>query len=111
MRTLNTTLSLFTNANEFELLEVSRRKQFIDGEATDVFDSIYKILLNYEPVEIRVHDDGAIAEKADVVNSYRQQGNPLLISFEDCQISVSPKTQYELRIYGTAKKAILTKVK
>ncbi|CAM3630049.1 hypothetical protein [Erysipelothrix anatis] len=111
MRRLNTTLSLFTNANEFELLEVSRRKQFIDGEATDVFDSIYKILLNYEPVEIRVHDDGAIADKADVVNSYRQQGNPLLISFEDCQISVSPKTQYELRIYGTANKATLVKAK
>lgn len=108
MRVLNTTLESFTNFTEFELLEVSRRKQFKDGKAVEIFDTVYKVLINYEPVEIRVHDDGSIAEKADTVNSYRQLGEPLLISFENCQISISPKSQYELMIRETAQRAILT---
>lgn len=74
---LNTTLDLFTSETEFNLLEISRQKQFKE----------------WEPTEVRVHYDGTTEDKADVGNSYRQQGNPLLITFEDCQNSISPKSQ------------------
>ena len=107
MRNITIALESYTNTKEFELLEVSRRKQYVDGEATDNFDTVYKVLINYEPTEIRVSDDGKIMQDADKVHDYVQGGVPLRVSFEKCKIMVSPKSQYELAVRGSAVKAII----
>ncbi|AGN24529.1 hypothetical protein K0810_06330 [Erysipelothrix rhusiopathiae] len=108
MRNITSTLESYTSLSHFELLEVSRRKQYIGGEATDTFDTVYKALINYEPTEIRVEDDGKIMQDASKVISYVQAGTPLKVSFEDCLITISPKSQYELGIRGVASKATIT---
>lgn len=74
MRNMVINLEAFTNYEEFELLDVSRRKQFKNGEATDIFDTVYQTLINYEPIDIRISDDGAIAEQVDLVRARRQSG-------------------------------------
>lgn len=108
MKKMTINLEAFTKYEEFELLDVSRRKQYKDGEATENFDTVYQTLINYEPIDIRINDDGAIAEQADLVRASRQDGEPLLISFDNCLITVSPKSQYELAVRGTAQKATLS---
>lgn len=108
MRNITSTLESFTQVNTFELLEVSQRKQYINGEATDTMDTVYKVLINYEPTEIRIADDGGICKDAHKVLAYVQAGTPLKVSFENCMITIYPKSQYELAVRGTASKAIVT---
>lgn len=65
-------------------MEVSRRKQYKDGEVTDSFDTVYKVLINYEPIEIKVDDNGSIIKQSDAVIAYKEAGTPLKVSFENC---------------------------
>lgn len=107
MRNITIALESYTSIKEFELLEVSRRKQYVDGEATDSFDTVYKVLINYEPTEVRIADDGKIMQRADEILEYVQGGVPLKVSFEKCKVTISPKSQYELAIRGNATKATI----
>lgn len=111
MRNLNINLKSYSQSNSFDLLEVTQRKKFINGEVSNEYDTVYKVLINYEPIEIKVNDDGAITREAETVAAYKQSGTPLKATFENCQIIISPKNQYELMIRGTAEKAIVAKPK
>lgn len=104
MRNITIALESYTTIKEFELLEVSRRKQYVDGEATDNFDTVYKVLINFEPTEVRVDDDGKVMQRADEIHDFVQGGVPLRVTFEKCKLTISPKSQYELAIRGNAVK-------
>lgn len=111
MKKIMVNLKVFTQNNSFDLLEVSQRKRFINGEASTEYDTVYKVLINFEPIEIKINDDGAIMNEAETVTAYKQSGTPLKASFDNCLISISPKNQYELMVRGTADKATVTKPK
>lgn len=103
MRNLTLPLENYTVNDEFELLEVSRRRQYLNGEPTETFDTVYKVLISYEPIEVRIADEGSPVS-AEKVLAYTQAGQPLKVSFEGGMISISPKSQYELSVRGTASK-------
>lgn len=108
MRNLQISLSSYCTSNEFELLEVSRRRRYRDGEPIEKYDTVYKALINYEPTEIKIEGETDILQEADKVIAYVQAGRPLKVVFTDCSITVFPKSQYELAIRGTASKADVT---
>lgn len=111
MRNLTINLKAFSQSNSFDLLEVSQRKRFINGEASNEYDTVYKVLINFEPIEIKINDGGGIMSEAETVTAYKQSGTPLKASFDNCLISISPKNQYELMVRGTAEKASVVKPK
>ena len=111
MRNLSINLKAFSQSNSFDLLEVSQRKRFINGEVSNEYDTVYKVLINYEPIEIKVNDGGSIMSEVETVNAYKQTGTPLKVSFDNCLILITPKNQYELMVRGTADKATVTKPK
>lgn len=111
MRNMTINLQALSLNTSFDLLEVSLRKRYINGEVTDDFDTVYKALVNYEPIEIKVNENGANFQDSDSVIAHKHAGSPLKVSFENCIISVSPKSQYELMIRGTADKANVAKPK
>lgn len=111
MRSMTINLENLSQQQSFDLLEVSQRRKYINGEPSEENDTVYKVLINYEPIEIKINDSGAIVQEAETVETYKQAGTPLKVTFEKCTITVSPKNQYELMIRGTASKATVTKPK
>ncbi|MDH6603729.1 hypothetical protein OKW23_000870 [Bacilli bacterium PM5-9] len=104
---INLQLSRYTNEKEFPLIDVVRKPEYQNGEPTGKFYSSYSTPINYEMTEIRVDDDGELAKEAEKIQAFAQSGEPLKVSFENCIITISSKTQYELAVRGTASKATI----
>ncbi|MDL2212165.1 hypothetical protein LJB88_04745 [Erysipelotrichaceae bacterium OttesenSCG-928-M19] len=107
MNKLNLSLNRYTKQTELQLIDVLRKQLYENGEPTGRFYTSYLTPINYEMTEIRIDDDGEIAKEVDKIQAYAQNGEPLKVSFENCIITISPKSQYELSVRGTASKATI----
>jgi hypothetical protein len=101
MRNLTLPLEIYSQNKEFDLLEVSRKRHYEGGEVTDKFYTSYKTLINYEPTEVRIEDEGSPVSPEKVL-AFMQAGQPLKVSFDNAMITINPKSQYELSVRGTA---------
>lgn len=76
----------------------------VTGEKTSNLESCYTILYGYDKIDIKVADDGRAVATAQV-QSAADTGNPIQVSFNDLEVIIRPKTQWEIKVSGRASKA------
>lgn len=92
------------------VIDVRRRNRYVDGAKTDIFETVYTILRDYEQIEVAVEDDGKIASQEQVRNA-ADAGTPIVLLFHNLEISVRSKSQWEIQASGRASQATIAKSK
>ena len=106
MKKVTIPLSAYSNQPTYTLIEAARRTVYVDGQATSDKVTAYTVLIRYQPVEIRVADDGNIVDPADVTRRV-EAGNPMQVALEGCLLTINPVSQYALTMRGTADKLVV----
>lgn len=106
MKRVQLSLSAYCGQNTFPLIECARRKVYEKGQPTDDEVSVYTALIKYQPIEIRIGDDGKSIDAAEVIKRV-EAGNPIQVSFENCILTVLPVSEYAIKMGGTADKVIV----
>lgn len=94
----------------YPVIEFRRKSRYINGERSNMVDSGYTILFNYEKVVITVEDDGTITTQAQIKEA-ADAGTPIEMFFKDLEITIRPKTQWEIQASGRASQAAIAKSK
>lgn len=94
----------------FPVIEFRRKARYINGEKTNILDSGYTILNNYEQIVITVEDDGT-AVTQEQIKAAADAGTPIEMFFKDVAISIRPKNQWEIQASGRASQASIAKSK
>lgn len=78
----------------------------VTGTKTSNLESCYSILYGYDKIDIKVADDGR-AITAEQIQSAADAGTPIQVLFNDLEVTVRPKTQWEIKVSGRASKAVV----
>ena len=80
----------------YPVIEFRRRPRYVNEVKTDILDSVYTILHNYEQITITVEDNGT----------------PVQMVFNDLELTIrGTKTPWEITASGRASRAVLVKGK
>lgn len=95
----------------YPVIEFRRRPRYVNGEKTDILDSSYTIMLNYEQIAITVEDNGT-AVTQEQVREAADNGTPVQMVFKDLELTIrGTKTPWEIAASGRASEAVLMKGK
>lgn len=94
----------------YPVIEFRRKARYINGEKSNIFDSGYTILNNYEQIGITVEDDGTVVTQ-EQIKAAADAGTPIELVFKDVEITVRPKNQWEIQASGRASQATVAKSK
>lgn len=94
----------------YPVIEYRRKPRYTNGERTSVLDSGYTILHNYEKIVITVEDNGTITTPEQIKEA-ADAGTPIEMSFKDLEITIRPKTQWEIQASGRASQVAIAKSK
>lgn len=94
----------------YPVIEFRRKVRYINGEKSNIFDSGYTILNNYEQIGITVEDDGTVVTQ-EQIKAAADAGMPIELVFKDVEITVRPKNQWEIQASGRASQATVAKSK
>lgn len=92
------------------VIDFRRSYRYANGEKTDILDSRYTILRNYEQIEIIVADSGQAVTKAQIKEA-ADTGDPIIMEFTDLEITIRPKDRWEINGSGRASQAVVAKSK
>lgn len=95
---------------EFPVIEFRRKPRYINGEKTSILDSGYTILNNYEQIVIVVEDNGTIVTQ-EQIKAAADAGTPIEMLFKDVEITIRPKSQWEIQASGRASQVTMVKNK
>lgn len=95
----------------YPVIELRPRPRYVNGEKTNVLDSAYTVLLNYEQIAIIVEgNDTAVTQEQ--VKEAADNGTPLQLTFSDVELTFrGTRNPWELQVSGVASQAILNKSK
>ena len=94
----------------YPVIDYRRSPRYVNGEKTEILDSRYTILHNYDQISITVADDGKVVTQEQVKNA-ADAGTPIVMEFTDLEITIRPKDKWELQGSGRASRATLVKGK
>lgn len=94
----------------YPVIEFRRKPRYINGEKSNMVDSGYTILYNYEKIVVTVEDNGT-AVTQEQVKTAADAGTPIEMFFKDLEITIRPKTQWEIQASGRASQATIAKSK
>ena len=94
----------------YPVIEYRRKPRYTNGERTTVLDSGYTILHNYEKIVITVEDNGTITTPQQIKEA-ADAGTPIEMFFKDLEITIRPKSQWEIQASGRASQAAMAKGK
>lgn len=101
----------FLGDQVFPVIEFRRRPRYVNGEKTNVLDSTYVILSNYEQISVTVEDNGT-AVTQEQVKEAADSGTPVQMAFKDLELTIrGTKTPWEITASGRASQAVLSKSK
>ena len=100
----------YLDEETYPVIEFRRKVRYINGEKSNIFDSGYTILNNYEQVVITVEDDGTVVTQ-EQIKAAADAGMPIELVFKDVEITVRPKNQWEIQASGRASQATVAKSK
>lgn len=93
------------------VIEFRRHARYVNGEKTNILDSTYIALLNYEQIAIIVEDDGTAVTQQQVKDA-ADNGVPIQMAFKDVELTFrATKNPWELQVSGRASQAVLVKGK
>ena len=94
----------------YPVIEFRRRSRYVNGEKTNILDSAYVVLHNYEQIAIIVEDNGMVVTQ-EQIKAAADAGTPIEMFFKDVEITIRPKNQWEVQPSGRASHAAITKSK
>lgn len=94
----------------YPVIDFRRGYRYVNGEKTEILDSHYRILHNYEQISITVADEGNAVTQEQVRNA-ANAGTPVYMEFTDLEITIRPKDRWEIQCSGRASRAVLVKGK
>lgn len=94
----------------YPVIDYRRSSRYVNKVKTDILDSRYTILNNYDQICIVVPDNGDIVTQEQVKNA-ADAGTPIVMEFHDLEITICPKDKWEIRCSGRATQATLVKSK
>lgn len=86
------------------VIDVRRRNRYVDGAKTDVVETVYTILRDYEQIDVAVEDNGKMVSQEQVRNA-ADVGTPIVLNFHDLEIIIRGKSQWEIQATGRASQA------
>lgn len=90
----------------YPVIDFRRSSRYINGERTEILDSRYTVLHNYEQITIVVADDGNVVT-SDQVKNAADAGTPIVMEFKDLEITIRPKDRWEIQASGRASHAVV----
>ena len=100
----------FIGENTYPVIEFNRRFLYENGERTERKASFYTILSDYEKISIVVLDEGTAVTEAEVKRA-ADNGTPIQMVFYGLELTIKPKSQWEISVSGRADKAELVSEK
>lgn len=94
----------------YPVIDFRRSPRYVNNVKTDILDSRYTILHNYEQISITVADDGQAITQAQIKEA-ADAGVPIVMSFTDLEITIRPKDKWEIQASGRASLAVVAKEK
>lgn len=95
----------------FPVIGHRRRPRYVNGEKTNILDSIYVTLQNYEQVVIAVEDDGTVVSEEQVKKA-ADNGTPVEMEFKNVELTFrGTRNPWELQVSGRASQAAVVKGK
>lgn len=76
----------------------------VTRERTEQAESCYTALYGYDKIDIKVADDGQAVTQAQVQVA-ADAGEPIQMAFSNVEITIRPKSQWEIQVTGRASKA------
>lgn len=76
----------------------------VTREKTGQAEDCYTVLCGYDKLDIKVADDGRAVTQAQV-QAAADAGEPIQMAFSNLEITIRPKTQWEIQVAGRASKA------
>lgn len=76
----------------------------VTREKTSQTESRYTVLYGYDKIDIKVADDGQAVTQAQV-QAAADAGEPIQMAFSNLEITIRPKSQWEIQVTGRASKA------
>lgn len=95
----------------YPVIEFRRRARYVNEVKTDILDSVYTILHNYEQIAVTVEDNGT-AVTQEQVKEAADNGTPVQMIFNDLELTIrGTKVPWEITASGRASQAVLVKGK
>lgn len=94
----------------YPVIDFRRRSRYVNGEKTNFFDSAYVVLHNYNQITIIVEDNGTVVTQEQIKEA-ADAGTPIEMFFKDLEITIRPKSQWEIQASGRASQAAIAKSK
>lgn len=94
----------------YPVIDYRRSPRYVNNVKTEILDSRYTILHNYDQICITIPDNGNVVTQEQVKNA-ADAGTPIVMEFHDLEIIIRPKDKWEIQCSGRASQAVLVKGK